>query len=465
MDKFLAIACFLACLAISIMAFPDGAIAVLALLVFAGISLFAIHSQKSPDAVFLRRVFIIGLLLRVLFGAYIHIYHQRGFFGNDATLYDATGFRIYQIWFENVSTTDAFSIRATNLSLPGWGMNYLVGFIYTIFGQNILAAQFFCAIVGAATAPLVYACSHRIFTNREVGRTCAVMVAVFPAFVIWSAQLLKDGLIIFLLVLAMTMVLELQQKFSYSSIALLVFSLFGILSLRFYIFYMVAVAVVGSFVIGSSSSTQSIIKRVVAVVLVGLSLAYVGALRNASENLDQYGTLEKVQLSRQDLSTSQSGFGADADVSTTGGAISQLPVGFAYLMFAPFPWQVSNLRQGIALPEVLLWWSMMPFCVIGMIYTVRHRFRNAIAILLFTFLLTIAYSVFQGNVGTAYRQRTQIQVFLYMFIGVGWRVRREKQEIREMEHALARQRSRRIYEERQKEMQQKSVTQLGEDDD
>ena len=43
-------------------------------------------------------------------------------------------------------------------------------------------------------------------------------------------------------------------------------------------------------------------------------------------------------------------------------------------------------------------------------------------------MLTLLYSVFQGNVGTAYRQRTQIQVFLFMFIAAGWGLVREKIE-------------------------------------
>jgi hypothetical protein len=52
-------------------------------------------------------------------------------------------------------------------------------------------------------------------------------------------------------------------------------------------------------------------------------------------------------------------------------------------------------------------------------------------------MLTLAYSMFQGNVGTAYRQRTQIQVFLFMFIGVGFVVAKEKRE-----NALAERRAR-----------------------
>jgi len=40
-------------------------------------------------------------------------------------------------------------------------------------------------------------------------------------------------------------------------------------------------------------------------------------------------------------------------------------------------------------------------------------------ILIFTVMLTLAYSVFQGNVGTAYRQRAQVLVFYFIFVAVG----------------------------------------------
>src|SRR6185436_7083076 len=108
--------------------------------------------------------------------------------------------------------------------------------------------------------------------------------------------------------------------------------------------------------------------------------------------------------------------------------------------FAPFPWQAANLRQAITIPEVLIWWAMIPFLVIGLIYSVRNRLRNAFPILIFSILLTLSYSVFQGNVGTAYRQRTQIQVFLFMFIAVGWTLYRENDENKRMKRAEDRRR-------------------------
>jgi hypothetical protein len=164
-------------------------------------------------------------------------------------------------------------------------------------------------------------------------------------------------------------------------------------------------------------------------VILGLSLTYFGITRNAATDLQTYGSLEQVQRSRLDLARSaNSGFSEDVDVSTTSGAISVIPIGLAYLMLAPFPWEVTNLRQSVTLPEVLVWWAMIPFLVWGIWWSLKNRLRAAFPILLFCLMLTLAYSVFQGNVGTAYRQRTQIQVFLFIFIAVGWQLFRERQE-------------------------------------
>jgi Zn-dependent protease with chaperone function len=127
-----------------------------------------------------------------------------------------------------------------------------------------------------------------------------------------------------------------------------------------------------------------------------------------------------------------SGFGGDLDVSTTEGAITALPIGFAYLMFAPFPWEVNKLNQALVLPEVFLWWALIPILIAGLWYTLKNRLRSAIPILIFVLMLTIAYSIFQGNVGTAYRQRTQIQVFLFIFIAVGWTIIQERRENRKI---------------------------------
>ena len=432
MDKIIAIFCGLTAVAYAALAFPDGIIAVVLTTALAVVAVFLIR-RATEESRFLVQVFLVALIARMVFGLFLHIFDLREFFGGDALTYDFLGQRILEIWFGEIQGNDPLSQRAIGTGTPGWGMNYLTALIYLVTGRNILAAQAFCAVMGAATAPLTYSCAHKIFNNRRVGRMAAILVALFPAFIIWSGQLLKDGLIIFLLVLAMTMVLQLQQRLNYAAVGLLIFALFGILSLRFYIFYMVAVSVAGSFIIGQSGSVKAIARGFVLLVLCGLALTYLGVTRTATENFDKFGSLESIQRSRSDLARSaESGFGEDVDVSTTEGAISAIPVGLAYLMLAPFPWQVTSLRQAITLPEILVWWAMIPLLFYGLWYTLKNRLRTAIPILIFTLMLTIAYSIFQGNVGTAYRQRTQIQVFLFIFVAVGATLIQEKRENNKM---------------------------------
>lgn len=383
----------------------------------------------STEPEFLTKVFIVGLVVRLAFGFFIYLLDLREFFGGDATTYHFRGAILYDYLMGDVPADSNELLRATSMAGPGWGMTYLVGAIYYIFGKNFLAAQTFCGVVGAATAPLVHYCAEKIFQNRRVARFSAIAIAVFPSFIIWSSQLMKDGLIIFLLVLSISMVLKLQERFNYAALVLLVLSLGGIISLRFYIFYMIAVAVAGSFIVGLSNTSGSILRRAAALVLMGVALTYLGIIRTASSDLERYGDLERIQNSRLDQARSaESGYTEDVDVTTTAGAITALPIGFIYLVFAPFPWDVRNLRQAITLPEVFLWWAMIPFSVWGIWYSMKHRLRSTFPILIFSGMLTLVYSIFQSNVGTAYRQRTQIQVFLFLFIAVGWTLYQERKE-------------------------------------
>jgi len=142
---------------------------------------------------------------------------------------------------------------------------------------------------------------------------------------------------------------------------------------------------------------------------------------------------------RSDASQSAaSGFGQDLDVSTPEGALSAIPIGLAYLLLAPFPWQFGSLRQMITLPEMMVWWSCFPMLILGLYFTIRHRLREVAPIVIFTTLLTISYSIVQGNVGTAYRQRAQLLIFYFLFVAIGFVLFKEKREEKARKAQLAR---------------------------
>lgn len=433
MDKRLLVLTAITGLMMTFLSFPDGALSVILILALTIPAVFIMHKYPEKKD-FLISIFLVGLLLRLWLGIIVHIFDLRDVFGPDAFTYNNLGERLREIWVGINVPNDLRTRLATDPGNTGWGMIRIVAVLYLIFGQSILVAQSFCAVFGALTAPMVYFCAEKIFNNKRVSLASALSVAVFPSFVIWSSQLLKDGLIVFLLVCSMVLVLQLQKKINYFLVALLILAVFGVYVLRFYIFYMLAISIVGSFFIGSGATVRTMVRNIIIVMILGLALTYLGVMRSASDNLEKYGDLERIQISRQDLAVSaDSGFGEDVDVSTVGGAIGAIPIGLLYLMFAPFPWQISKMSQAIIMPETLVWWALIPIMISGLIYTIRHKFRAAIPIIIFSLMLTLSYSIFQGNVGMLYRQRIQIQVFLFIFIAVGWALIAEKRENKKLQ--------------------------------
>ena len=409
------------------LALPGGAAALLLCAPLALVAGLVLSRGAGEQRTYLARVFVGGLLLRMAVGAIINGFELQEFFGGDALTYDWLGGALLEAWRGDVPMLPELKQWAV---AGGWGMVYLVAVIYGLLGRNMLAVQFFNAVVGAATAPVVFLCARHIFQNVRVAKVAAVSVAFYPSLVLWSSQALKDGPIVFLLAVSMLATLKLGERLSVRYVAALLGAMFAILSLRFYIFYMLAAAVCGAFVIGMRpQTTQSVARQLAIVLVLGLGLTYLGVLRTAGVQYEMFGNLAGVQRSRSDLArNANTGFGADVDVSTATGALSVVPLGMAYLLFAPFPWQLASLRQSITLPEMVAWWVSFPLLVLGVWFTLSYRLRQALPILLFTTMLTLAYSIFQGNVGTAYRQRSQILVFYFIFVAVGAVLLKERYE-------------------------------------
>lgn len=432
MQKLIPLVCFLFAIIFAFLDFPNGALTVLMLAAMTMI-LVVIVRRTIPDDTFIISVFIGALLIRLFLGGVIYYFDLFAFFGPDALTYNELGFLISEYWKGNPTSNLDLIEKSLRISGPGWGMNYLAGSLNFLFGKGILLGQSFCAFFGAATTIPVYVCANAIYSNRRVAKITALLVAFFPSFIVWTAQYLKDGLIIFFIVLAIAMVIQLLRKFSILYVLVIAISLFSILSLRFYIVFMVAAAIVGCFVIGMRGSQTSIFSRMAALALIGLFMTYFGAVRTATVDIGNYATIDRLQISRMGAGVGTgSGFvdSNAASADTPLGIAAALPVGFVYLIFAPFPWQASNFRQATTIPETLLWWSVIPFALWGLWFTLKNRLREAIPAIVFTLLLTLVYSVYQGNVGTAYRQRTQIQVFLLMFVAVGITIYLEQREDR-----------------------------------
>lgn len=403
--------------------------AVLLCIALAGVA-GAIAYRQRDNGPFLLQLFVAALLVRIIVGVSIYIFNGEVFFGGDALAYEYWGWAQLKALSGEQFYQQQVTIFVGSASASGWGMLYMIAGIYAVVGRNLLAIQLVNSVIGAATVLIIFLCAHHIFNNVRVARIAAFAVAFFPSLVLWSSQALKDGPIVFLLALAILATLKLAEKLSVKYIAVLAGSLFALLSFRFYIFYMMSVAVVGTLLIGTRTLTATrLIRQMLIMIVLGTALTYLGVGRLASLQFTQFANLEQVQNSRLDAATrGESGFAKDLDVSTPEGALLTIPIGFVYLLLAPFPWQLASLRQSITLPEMIVWWACCPLLFLGFWFSLKYRLRQISPVLIFTVMLSLAYSIFQGNVGTAYRQRAQLLVFYFIFVAVGYVLMLEKRE-------------------------------------
>lgn len=424
--------------ALTISSFPSGGVAVLCAMLCAFIVVWAIKRAddiESAEKDFLLQVFLAGLIFRVTLASVIYLLKMEETFGPDALGYHRGGTMISDQWWQALGSSKVVSSsNAVESVVAGgssnWGMNYFVAVIYFLLGSNALTISLLSSVCGAATAPLLYFCANFIFKNRKVARFSALFTAIFPAMIIWSSQGLKDGFIVFFLVLGMLAILRLQKTFSYFNIGVLLFVMLGIFTFRFYLFPLLALSAIGGFLISSQTSVKDIFSRAAVLLLIGIFLTLIGVTQQSQEQMEQAGNLKRIEnVRRGGNQEGESGFNNDADVSTVSGALAALPVGVLNLLMAPFPWQMKKLTQVMLLPEMILWWFSLPLTFMGLWYVFKNKFRENISILIFVAVLGLSYSLFQGNIGTMYRQRTQIQVFLFVFTAVGVTVLFEKREM------------------------------------
>jgi hypothetical protein len=101
-----------------------------------------------------------------------------------------------------------------------------------------------------------------------------------------------------------------------------------------------------------------------------------------------------------------------------------------YFFFAPFPWQFGSIRQTLAIPEAMFFYTLVPAIAAGVLFLFRKHLGESLGVLLVTMTVTFGYAIGQGNVGTLYRHKAQVIGFYYAFAAIGAEERRRRNAAR-----------------------------------
>ncbi|HSE20660.1 MAG TPA: hypothetical protein VLB68_03355, partial [Pyrinomonadaceae bacterium] len=134
------------CVAIVFIA-PANAAGALVVCVVTSIPTMIVLLRSGPERTFLTRLFLLGLIVRLIVATGIFVLHKEEFFGGDAITYDAFGDSLLRSW-----SGDAYHLARYNSFVQSggsaWGMLYIVAFVYQIVGRNPFAIQLLNASIG-----------------------------------------------------------------------------------------------------------------------------------------------------------------------------------------------------------------------------------------------------------------------------------------------------------------------------
>lgn len=363
-----------------------------------------------------------AFLVRVVVAVLIHFFVTPYILAPDEETYDFRGDMLAKYWRGEIPMDPVASFTG-----EGRGFYYVVAALYLPFGSLPLLPKLLNAWIGSLAVLELFRLTRLISGSEAAAMRAAKFMAFFPSMVLWSSLMIRDVWVQWLLVRLAREMAELKGRLVPSRIASALFLIWVLTQFRSYLLYAAVGPFVLSFIVGRS---RDLVRNLLLGSALALGLAYFGAQTEGTAAKIQTLDLTELQRLRAWSSSSvaaDSGFAADADVSTVGGALSLLPVGLAYFFFAPFPWQVGSIRQSLAIPEALFFYTLVPGIVFGLLFLFRKRLNESLGVVLVTMTVTFGYAIGQGNVGTLYRHKAQVIGFYYSFAAIGAEQRRRRQ--------------------------------------
>ncbi len=396
-------------------------------------------SKVEGDGRIIRQIYWVAFAVRALVGllAFVATQYFDLLILEDALYYEDMGYYVASQWLSGTSA------NVSDLLGPAGSfaavLIVMIAVIYYVM-QGIRAVPILLLVYSAVTA-LVPVYTYRL--TRELGappsaaKAAAWLIALSPGFAFWSGALHKEGLTLLILNLACYHVLRLQTRWRLPSLVVVVVSILALWGLRYYLaILMAAVAALGLlWGRGSQAGRTGRLGMPVFFRQAAVALAFVVAMfsvgfveqgESVLVESDQ-GVLVQLDRNRQWLATAaDSGYLPGVRLTTPEEAAEYFPVGLMYFLFVPFPWQFGSFRQNAVIPETLFWVLLYPLVAVGVIRGLRVNRPGTMVLLGATAGMCVVYALLSGNIGTAYRMRSQVWLLWAPFAAWEWEIVRER---------------------------------------
>jgi 4-amino-4-deoxy-L-arabinose transferase-like glycosyltransferase len=332
------------------------------------------------------------------------------YLGPDAATYHHVALGIVKHWTAGTAMPDIVGGKE--------GFFYLLAGLYWVFGPFTVAGMALNAALAAALVPLVTDTTRRLY-GAGAARYAAPLMLLLPGLFIWSSQLLKEAPVLFLIAVAANAGVRISDRITVGPIAAMVASIALLLAFRGPLGLVLGASILGGVVLGRRELVSGVASGIA---ILGLIVAFVVVAGVGQSGYQETlsTNLQKTSETRQNLArAANSGFGADIDTSTSSRAVVYLPIGLFNFTLGPFPWQGGALRQLAAMPDVLVWWWLLPVLWRGFRDARRRTGRRVLTVVLPAVTVWLLLALVISNFGIVIREREQVVVLVAPLLALG----------------------------------------------
>lgn len=383
------------------------------------------------DKIFLVTLFIIGLSVRVLLllaTQFILITHGKLTFqlGDSATcLFGDDAYYTLRSWwiakcFLGMPVSHAIREAAfTKAGLTGYF--YSTALFYYLFGFSPVSGLFLNCIFSALTG-VVYYLIAKDTANERAAKITGFLVVFFPSMIIWSIINLKDSAFIFFTSLILWAFVRLLNSDKGRYLLLLSIALIAQFLIRL---NLAAVSIVSIIILGFCYMVARKKLKILPILIICVILS-----ANFSGLKRELGSVKTRIISYHVGVIGRNGFKYNlyddwvyktyADISKVSGfeVVKIAPKALAHFFLEPFPWKACSFLSLASLPQMMVWYLLLPFSVLGVLIQLKIDWRKNLIFPVYFLAVGTILSLAGGNIGTNFRIRDMLTPLVLYFAAV-----------------------------------------------
>ncbi|MCC5935549.1 MAG: hypothetical protein LAT75_11670 [Candidatus Cyclonatronum sp.] len=311
--------------------------------------------------------------------------------------------------------------------------SYWLGIVYALLGfESDLLARAVNVFLGVLTIFNVYQI-NQILWGRTIALQNTLLMAIFPLLVIYSQDLLRESFVVYFLSLGIRHYCSWYRNSNWVNLVLAVTAI--VLSAAFHVGALLSLVAIGLYnfwyAIRQIMSGQfvGLIKSIVAILVIGLGLAYINATGWGLSDLGGEGALQEFGveelIERRGSGSAIEGratYLQGLTATTPTDVILQTPIRLVYFALAPFPWMIRSAWDLVGLFDSLLYFLI----ILGIFRSWKVIKRDPLKVILVLMIIAMALTFTWGvtNYGTGMRHRAKIVILAISLAPHLWPIRK-----------------------------------------